>query len=167
MLVLELPGNCRSPANAVLGAGHVGYRSTGGRGAEAVSLGDHVSDLVSAPTVPLNADGLLIDKSAGNDRVDGGQNTLQRALSRLADGVNNVRLQYEVSVAHIIAGNDGVGRLGFHKSMEVLGQLFIDVNQQRIFLLGIEILRLVEDAFERNTIGIAVVNQLSRSPQEL
>src|SRR5437016_3899640 len=106
MLVLELPGNSRSPANAVVGAGHVSHRSVCGRCAEAVGLGDHVSDLVSAPTVALNADSLLIDKASSDYRIDSWQNTLQRALSRLANGVNNVRLQDEVSVAYIVAGQD-------------------------------------------------------------
>src|SRR5579859_1505430 len=103
MFVLELPGNTWPPADAVVGAGHVRDRSSCGRCPETVGLSNHIGDLVATPTVPLNTDCLLIHKACGNHGIDGGEDTLQRTLAGLTDRINDVRLQNEIPVAHVIA----------------------------------------------------------------
>src|SRR5437764_15425282 len=110
MLVLKLPWQSRAPANAAVGAGHV--RDGGARfgGFEAIGLRDHVGDLISAPTVTLDADVLLVNESAIDDGLHRGQDALQRVSSRIAGFVNNVRHKNQVAVADVISRIDRSAR---------------------------------------------------------
>src|SRR5436305_10321138 len=103
MLVLKLARQPRAPANAAVGAGHV--RDGGARfgGFEAIGLRDHVGDLISAPTVSLDADVVLVNESAIDDGLHRGQHALQSITSRIAGFVNNVRHENQVTVADVVS----------------------------------------------------------------
>src|SRR6266446_6194978 len=101
MFILELTRQTGAPTNATIGAGHIRDSSSGLRGFEAIGLRDHVSDLITAPTVSLNSDRVFVDKSFVNDGLNPRQHALQRTRSRIAGGVNNVRHENQIAVADI------------------------------------------------------------------
>src|SRR5262249_42345163 len=90
VLVLELARNAGSPADAVVGPDHVRDRRTGSRRAESFGLGDHVGDLISAPAVALDADGVLVDKALVYHRLNRWEHAFQRALPWVARGVDDI-----------------------------------------------------------------------------
>ena len=49
-------------------------------------------DLIASPTMALDTDGFLIDKSIVDHRLNSGQNTIERAFARIADTVSNIGL---------------------------------------------------------------------------
>src|SRR2546426_11020271 len=77
MLVLKLARQATPPANATVGAGHIRYCSPGFRGFETICLRNHVSDLIAAPTVSLNGDVRLVNKTFIDHGLNGGQHALQ------------------------------------------------------------------------------------------
>ena len=105
-LVLELPRQARAPADAVVGADHVGHRRARLRRLEAVGLRHHVGDLIAAPAVALDADRVLIHEALIHHRLDRRQHALQRALAGIAGGVDDVRRQHQVAVADVVADVD-------------------------------------------------------------
>ena len=110
VLVLKLARQAGAPANAAVGAGHIRNQRAGRGRAKAIGLRDHVGDLIAAPTVSLNADRLLVNKALVDYRLNCRQHTLQRALSRIADRVNDVRHEDQVAVAGIESGIDRSAR---------------------------------------------------------
>src|SRR4029450_2842650 len=104
--ILELSRQPRAPPDAAVGAGHVSHERSGRGGFEPIGLRDPVGDLVAAPTVPLNADGVFVDEAEVNDRLDRGQYAFERALARIADGINDVRHQDQIAVAGVKRGVD-------------------------------------------------------------
>src|SRR5882724_7439144 len=112
MLVLKLPRQTRAPANAAVCTRHVRYRRSGLSGFEPVRLRDHVGDLVSAPTVPLNSDVVLID-----DGLNCRQHALQSTAPRIARGVDDVRHEDQIAVADIKSRIDRSARRGIPKCM--------------------------------------------------
>ena len=101
VFVLELAREPRAPANAAVGAGHIRHQCAGSGSFETIGLRDHVSDLVTAPTMALNADGVLFDEALIHDGLHGRQHALQRALTRITNVVDNVRHQDQITVAGI------------------------------------------------------------------
>src|SRR6185369_6283024 len=59
-LILKLSWQTRAPTNATVSARHVCHESARSRRFEAIRLRDHVRDLITAPTVSLDADRVLI-----------------------------------------------------------------------------------------------------------
>ena len=104
--VLKLAGTAAAPADAVVGGDHVGDRCAVFRGFEAVGLGDHVRDLIAAPTVTLDADVLLVDEAAGGDGVDAAEDAFECALAGVAGGVDDVGREDEVAVADVVGDVD-------------------------------------------------------------
>ncbi len=87
-----MPG---APADAVVRADHVGHRRPPASAVSLKRLGlrDHIRGLVAAPTVALEADGLLIHHSAIHHRLMAGTSALESAfLARIA-GVHDIRLE--------------------------------------------------------------------------
>src|SRR2546423_8444843 len=120
MLVLKLARQPRAPANAAVGAGQVNDSGARFGGFEAVGLGDHVGDLISAPTVTLDADVLLVNESAIDDGLDRRQHALQRVTSRIAGFVNDVRHENKIAVADVVSRIDRSARAGIAKLMKAL-----------------------------------------------
>src|SRR5438874_9803 len=122
MLVLKLPRQTRAPANAAVCTRHVRYRRSGLSGFEPVRLRDHVGDLVSAPTVPLNSDVVLIDESFIDYGLNCRQHALQSTAPRIARGVDDVRHEDQIAVADIESRIDRSARRGIPKCMQALRQ---------------------------------------------
>src|SRR5437867_888054 len=154
MLVLELTRKTAAPANTAIGAGHIRDGCAGLRGFEAIRLRDHVSDLITAPTVPLNSDRVFVDESLINDGLNSRQHALQRARSRIAGGVDNVRHENQIAVADIERWIDRSARAGIAKSVQSLRQSFVDVDDHRVLLLRIEVLGFQQQTFQRHAISI-------------
>src|ERR1043166_9748767 len=98
MLVLKLTRQARAPANAAVSAGHIRDGCTGFGRFEAVRLRHHVSDLITAPTVTLYADVVLIDEAPVDDGLHRGQHTLQSLATGIAGFVNDVRHENQIAV---------------------------------------------------------------------
>src|SRR5678809_71893 len=131
MLVLKLARQSCSPANAAVGAGHIRNRRAGRGSLESSRLRDHISDLITTPTVALNSDRLLIDKALVYNRLNRWQNTSECALTRMPDGVNDIRHQYQVAVACVVRGIDRMARPRVHETMQSFRQRLVDVHNHR------------------------------------
>src|SRR5438034_10694373 len=121
MLVLKLAGQTSAPANAAVGACHI--RDCGARlcGLETIRLRHHVSDLITAPTVSLDADVRLVNKTFIDHGLNGGQNALQSTAARIAGRVNNVRHEDQIAVADIVGWINRSPRSRIAESMQTLG----------------------------------------------
>src|SRR5437588_8295949 len=147
MLVLKLSWQASTPANAAVGTGLIRDCSSGLRGFEAIRLRDHVSDLITAPTVSLNANVRLVDKTFIDDGLNGRQNALQSTTSRIAGRVNNVRHEDQIAVTNVVSWIDRSPRTRISESMQALRQSFVDVNDHRLLLFWIEVLGFKEQTF--------------------
>src|SRR6266536_6547524 len=106
MLVLKLSRQTSAPANAAVSAGHVRDGSSGLRGFEPIRLRHHVSDLIAAPTVSLDADVRLVNKTLIDDGLNCGQHALQSTASRIAGRVDDVRHEDQIAVADVVSRID-------------------------------------------------------------
>src|SRR6266545_1327964 len=104
MFVLELTRQARAPANAAVGARHIRNERAWRRGAKPICLRHHVSDLVSTPTVSLYANRILLNDALVDHGLNSRQYTLQGALSRIADCVDDVRQKDKITVADVEGG---------------------------------------------------------------
>src|SRR5205085_10709737 len=138
----------RAPADAAVSAGHVHYGGAGLGGFEAIRLRDHVGDLVTTPTVSLDADVIFVNEAFVDNGLNGGQNALQRIATRIAGFVNDVRHENQVTVAEIVRRVDRSARAGIAKLMKALRQALVDINDHRVLLLRIEVIRLEQQSFE-------------------
>src|SRR5207248_552712 len=118
MLVLKLSRQTSAPTNAAVGAGHIRDCSSGLRGFETICLRDHVGDLVTAPTVSLNADVRLVNKTFVDHSLNSGQHALQSTASRIASGVNDVRHEDQIAVTDVVSWIDRSTRAGIAKSVQ-------------------------------------------------
>src|SRR6185437_14039086 len=167
VLVLELAHHARGPADAAVGAGHVRHHGPGLDRAEAVGVGDHVGDLVSAPAMPLDADAMRVNEAHGLHRVNGGQHALHGAFAGRAGVVDDVGLEHDVAVAGVAQRVDaGAGR-GRDVVVEVLRKPLVEVHHQRILLVRIEALGRDQQGLELLAVAVDVVNQLRASPAVL
>src|SRR2546422_3855324 len=112
MLVLELARQARAPTNAAIGAGHVYDGRAGLRSFEAIGLRQHISDLITAPTVSLDSDRVLVDIAPVEHGLDCWQHAFQSALSRITGRVDNVRHENQVTIADVIRRVDRSARPG-------------------------------------------------------
>src|SRR5262245_34021879 len=126
VFILKLPWQTRPPAYAAIGACHIGNRRSCFCGFESGGLRDHISNLITAPAMPLNADGVLIHKSFINHRLNSWQNTFQGTLPRMPYGVNNIGHQDQIAVTNIKRGVDIMTRLRWRKTMQAIRQFLID-----------------------------------------
>src|SRR3989440_9727112 len=101
MFVLKLSRQTGAPANAAVGAGHIRDRSPGFCGFETIRLRDHVGDLIAAPTVSLNADVRLVDKTFIDYGLNGGQHALQSTASRIARRVNDIQREDQIALTYV------------------------------------------------------------------
>src|SRR5436190_22859247 len=99
MFVLKLSGQPCAPTYAAVSARHIRNRRASRRGFEPCGLGDHISDLITAPTVSLNAYGIFIDEAFINYCLNAWQNTLQSALTGMSNRINDVRHKDHIAVA--------------------------------------------------------------------
>src|SRR5258706_10998029 len=102
ILILKLPRNTGTQADSTVSASHVRNWSARRHRPKSRSLRDHVRDLVATPTVPLYADGVLVDEPAIHHLLHRWQHALQRALSGLPCCVHDVRFQNQVTIAHVV-----------------------------------------------------------------
>src|SRR5215813_5605663 len=75
VFVLKLSRQASAPANAAVRTRHIRHCRAWRCSFEAISLRHHVGDLITAPTVPLNTDCVLVDKSFINYRLHARQHT--------------------------------------------------------------------------------------------
>ena len=167
LLVLELPRQPGAPADAGVGARHIADGRSRFRTAKPIRLRDHVGDLVAAPRVALNADGLLVDEAQLHDGSDRGQHAAQRTLARLAGLVDDVGREDDVAVARVKRNVDARARCGVDETVHALREPFVDVDDHRVFFLRIEIRRLVERGLEWHPVGAAERNQFAAAPGKL
>src|SRR6202040_1667525 len=97
------------------------------------------SDLITAPTVSLNSNRVFIHEALINYGLNSGQHTLQRTLSGITDGVDDVGHEDQIAVADVESRIDGSTRAGIAESVQALRELFIDVHDHRVLLLRIEV----------------------------
>src|SRR6185369_2892385 len=142
MLVLKLARQPGSPANPTVRAGHICYWRSGRCRFEPRSLSDHISDLVTAPTVSLYADRFLIHIALIDHRLDRRQHALKRALSGMPDRVDDVGFEHEITVARVEGRVDAVTGPRVNEAIQVFGQGLVDVNDHRILLRRIEVFGL-------------------------
>ena len=160
--VLELARQASAPANAAVGAGHVRDHRARRRGFEAVRLRDHVGDLIAAPTVSLNADGLFVDEALVDHRLNRRQHALQRALARIADRVDDVRHEDQIAVADVVRRIDRSARARDCESWcRPCDETFVDVHDHRVLLFRIEVVRFQQQALQRHAVGIFETNQFA------
>ena len=69
---------------------------------EHVRLRDHVRRLVAAPRLALQPELLRVDVAALEQLLHAGHDRLDRARSRIAHLVDDVRLEHEVAVRHVV-----------------------------------------------------------------
>src|SRR5258707_1371745 len=122
MLVLKLSRQATPPANAAVGARHIRDGSAVLCSFEAVRLRHHVSDLITAPTVSLDADVRFVNKTFIDHGLNGRQHALQSAASRIAGRVNDVRHEDQIAVADIVSRIDRSAGAWIAESMQALGQ---------------------------------------------
>src|SRR5690349_10528899 len=72
-LVLKLPRQASAPANAAVSARHICDERARRRRFETIRLRDHVGDLITAPTVSLDSDRVLVHVAFIDDRLNAGQ----------------------------------------------------------------------------------------------
>ena len=166
-LVLERARHARAPADAAVGADHVRHRRAGLDGAEHVGARDQVGDLVAAPAVALDADARRVDVAHADDLLHGRDDALERALARVADVVDDVRLQHDVAVADVAGDVDARARRRRRVPVQPVGQLLVDVDHQRVLLRRVEVLGLREDRPQHLPVGVAVVDELRAAPDVL
>src|SRR6266511_5365942 len=128
MLVLKLTRQARAPADAAVGAGHVRDGGAGSGCFEAVGLRDHVSDLITAPTVSLDADRVFVDVTLIYDGLYCRQHALHGALAGITGGINDVRHENQIAVADVVCRIDRSARTGITKSVQALRKPFVKVN---------------------------------------
>ncbi len=167
-LVLELSAHAAAPANAPVGAGHVGDRGPGFRGGEEVRPGDHVGDLVAAPGVPLHADAVRIHVPLVRYLEHTGHHGVQGALPGMADLVGDVRDEEDVAPAHVEGGNHR-GAPGSDRGVAVqpVRHPLVEVHHHGVRLRGIEVLRLDQHPLEGNPVVGGPLHQLRRAPEVL
>src|SRR5438094_6147656 len=134
MLVLKLSRQTTTPTNSAVGAGHIRDRGSGFRGFETICLRNHVSDLITTPTVSLNADVRLVNKTFIDHGLNGGQHALQSTASRIADRINDVRHEDQIAVTDIVSWIDRRPRARIAESIPSLLAAFIDINDHRVLL---------------------------------
>src|SRR6267142_937745 len=166
MLVLELARQARAPTNTVVSAGHVRDGRTGRCRFEAIGLRHHVSDLITAPTVSLDSDRVLVDIASVDHGLDTGQHALQSALSRITRRVDNVRHENQIAIADIVSWVNRGARSRITKSMQALRQLFIDVDDHRVLLFRIEVVGLEQKALQRHAVRVLETHQFRAAPVE-
>src|SRR6266550_603726 len=147
MLVLKLSRQASAPANAAVGAGHVRDCSSGLRGFEAIRLRDHVGDLITAPTVSLDANVRLVNKTFIDHGLNGRQHALQSTASRISGRVNDVRHEDQIAVTNVVSRIDRSARAWVSESMQALCGPLVDVNDHRVLLFWIEVVRFKEQTF--------------------
>src|ERR1041385_6414922 len=103
MFVLKLSRQTRAPADAAVGAGHVYDRRARFGCLEAIGLRDHVGDLITAQTVSLDTDVVLVNEPAIDDGLNGRQNALQSIAAGIASLVNDVPHENQIAVAHVVS----------------------------------------------------------------
>src|SRR5262249_19630125 len=165
--VLELARQPGAPSASAVGAGHIAPEGAGRGGFEAVGLRDHIRDLITAPTVALNADGVFVDEALVDDRLNRGQHAFERALAGIADGVNDVGHQDQIAVTGVKRGVDRMARTRIDEPMYAFRELFVNVDDHRILPLRIEIVRLDQYAAQRDAVRVLVPHQLGLAPCEL
>ena len=164
-LILAGTGDAALPADAAVGAGHVAHRSAGTGRLEAVGLGDQVGHLVTAPALALDGHVVPIDPRVLAEHVHTRHQALEAALARMSVGIDQVGDKDQIAVAHEIRDIDGRSARGRDAAVvEGLGVALVEVDHHRIFLLGIEIFRLEEQAFERLAVGAGPADELDRAP---
>src|ERR1041384_5662408 len=106
MFVLKLSRQTRAPADAAVGAGHVHDRRARFGCLEAIGLRDHVGDLITAPTVSLDTDVVLVKAPSIDDGSNGRLYALQSITAGIASLVNVVRHENQTAVAHVVSWFD-------------------------------------------------------------
>src|SRR5438132_4789159 len=127
MFVLKLTRQACAPADAAVGAGHVRDRGAGRGGFEAIGLRNHVRDLITAPTVSLNADRVFVDEAFIDDGLDSGQHALHGALAGITGRINDVRHENQVAIADIVSRIDRSAGTRITKSVQALTETLVDV----------------------------------------
>ena len=101
---------------------------------------------------------MLVDEPQVDDRLHGREHALERALARISDGVNDVGLKHQVAVARVIRHVDRVARARVDEAVQPLREGLVDVDQHRVLLLRIEVLRLDQHPGERDTVQALVAH---------
>ena len=163
-LILEGPGHARAPADAAVGAGHVDDGRARFHGGEHVGLGDHVADLVAAPAVALDADPFRVDETHPENFLDGRDDALEGARPRVADLVDDVGHEDDVTVADIAREIDVRSGRGRIVAVEALGHRFIDVDHERVLFRGVEVVGFDQDGGEGDPVSVNVIDALGLAP---
>ena len=165
LFVLEHPAHSGAPANAAIGTGHVADRCPGFGTGKQIGLGNQPCGLVPAPTVPLHPDPGFIDKPLIHHELHPGQDSVGGAGPRFTGLVGDIRNKQHVAPADIETEIDdraaGGGRM---IGMQVVTVPLVEINQQRILVIGIKIIRLVQQAVQRLSVTGRPVDQLGRAP---
>ena len=166
LFVLVHPAHARAPPDASVGAGHVGDRRAGFGSLEQVRLRDHVGDLVAAPTVSLHADVFFVHKALIDQGRDTGHHGVERALARITDFVGDVRHEYEIPATGVERKADARPRRD-RRAMPVqaVRHFLVEIHHHRIFLRGVETLRFVEHALERDPVERGPFDEVDRAPE--
>ena len=154
MLVLERARHARGPANSAIGRRHVhdgGVRHGGG---EHVGHRDEIRRLVSAPRLSGDADPLGIDEALGDEGLHPRDNRLGRARARLPIGVHDVGLEHDVAEAVVHQRIDGIASRGRDVVVQSVREFLVEVHDHRVLFRRIEILRLVQQSAQRNTVAV-------------
>src|SRR5215471_19110298 len=115
----------------------------------------------------LNPDRLFVHKTLIYYRLNRGQDALEGALAGMANRVDDVGLEHEVTIARIERWVDAVTGPRIYETIHVFRQRLVDVDDHRVLLVWIEVRRLDQHRRERNTVGILKSHELRCSPQQL
>ena len=95
----------------------------------------------------LNADVRLVNKTFIDHGLNGGQHALQSTASRIAGRINDVRHEDQIAVTDIVSWIDRSPRARIAESMQALRESFIDINDHRVLLFWIEVVRFKQQTF--------------------
>ena len=109
---------------------------------------------------------MRVDVAVGEHPLDGRHDALEAALAGVAGGVDDVRLEEDISVRNVAAEVDARSRCRRRVAMERVAQPLIDIDHQGVFLARVEILGLDENGGQNAAVGVRVGDELGLAPDE-
>ena len=165
LLVLELPAHAGFPADAAVGRCHVGDGGACAGRFEHVGPGNEVSHFVTAPALALDGHVVLVDPRIPGQGLRTAYDTVVGRLAGHAGGIDDVRDEDHVTARSVEGEIDrGPAGLRHHVLAQVLGIGLVEIDHDRVLLVLVEVLRLVQQAVQRSSVVGEPVVQFHGAP---
>ena len=165
LLVLELPAHAGFPADTAVSRCHVGDGGACAGRFEHVGPGNEVSHFVAAPALALDGHVVLVDPRIPGQGFGAAHDAVVGRLAGHAGRIDDIRNEDHIPARRIEGEIDrGPAGLRHYVLVQVLGIGLVEIDHDRVLLVLVEVLRLVQQTVQRGSVIGEPVVQLNRSP---